>query len=230
MNIRVIATTNASLGAMVEARPVPQRSVLPAERYSSFHPSSSRSDRGHSRARKATSREQFATETGTETPLLDPDFVQKLQEHTWPGNIRELANFMRRVLSLNQGARIDAACFHKEFRPLGKTRTAAARMPVPGTPISVLEKIHFENTLALVHGNRTHAAEYVRYQPAHHAQQNQGIWFTAKEIRMTPTEPSSVMLETYLRLAATREKVISSNMANIDTPGFGHATSTSRAS
>jgi DNA-binding protein Fis len=32
-------------------------------------------------------------------------------------------------------------------------------MPVPGTPISVLEKMHLENTLALVHGNRTHAAE-----------------------------------------------------------------------
>jgi DNA-binding NtrC family response regulator len=66
---------------------------------------------------------------------------------------------MRRVLSLNRGARIDAACFHKEFRPLGKTRTAAAMTPVPGTPISVLEKMHLENTLALVHGNRTHAAE-----------------------------------------------------------------------
>jgi flagellar basal-body rod protein FlgB len=37
---------------------------------------------------------------------------------------------------------------------------------------------------------------------------------------MTPTESSSAMLETYLRLAATREKVISSNMANIDTPGY----------
>lgn len=37
---------------------------------------------------------------------------------------------------------------------------------------------------------------------------------------MTPTQPSSATLETYLRLAATREKVISSNMANIDTPGY----------
>jgi flagellar basal-body rod protein FlgB len=37
---------------------------------------------------------------------------------------------------------------------------------------------------------------------------------------MTPTEPTSATLETYLRLAATREKIISSNMANIDTPGY----------
>jgi DNA-binding NtrC family response regulator len=32
-------------------------------------------------------------------------------------------------------------------------------MPVPGPPISVLEKMHLEKTLALVHGNRTHVAE-----------------------------------------------------------------------
>jgi DNA-binding protein Fis len=32
-------------------------------------------------------------------------------------------------------------------------------MPAPGTPISVLEKLHLENTLALANGNRTHAAE-----------------------------------------------------------------------
>jgi DNA-binding NtrC family response regulator len=92
-------------------------------------------------------------------PVLDPSFIDRLQAHSWPGNIRELANFMRRVLSLNQGASIDEACFYKEFRPLGKTGAASLLMPVPGTPISVLEKMHLENTLALAHGNRTHAAE-----------------------------------------------------------------------
>ena len=66
---------------------------------------------------------------------------------------------MRRVLSLNPGASIDAACFYKEFRPLGKTGAVSLPMPAPGTPISVLEKMHLENTLALAHGNRTHAAE-----------------------------------------------------------------------
>jgi DNA-binding protein Fis len=32
-------------------------------------------------------------------------------------------------------------------------------MVAPGMPISVLERMHLENTLALTHGNRTHAAE-----------------------------------------------------------------------
>jgi flagellar basal-body rod protein FlgB len=35
-----------------------------------------------------------------------------------------------------------------------------------------------------------------------------------------PTESSNAILETYLKLAATREKTISANMANIDTPGY----------
>jgi len=158
VNIRVIATTNASLGAMVE------QGHFRSDLYYRLNviPLSIPGLRDRIEDIPALARhfaDKFATETSTDTPLLDPGFVQKLQEHTWPGNIRELANFMRRVLSLNQGARIDAACFDKEFRPLGKSRAAAAMMPVPGTPISVLEKMHLENTLALVHGNRTHAAE-----------------------------------------------------------------------
>jgi DNA-binding NtrC family response regulator len=92
-------------------------------------------------------------------PVLTSDFIAALQTHTWPGNIRELANFMRRVLSLNQGAIIDGACFHREFRPLHRLCSSSAAVPAPGMPIAQLEKIHFENTLALAHGNRTHAAE-----------------------------------------------------------------------
>jgi DNA-binding NtrC family response regulator len=158
VNIRVIATTNASLGAMVE------QGHFRSDLYYRLNviPLSIPGLRDRIEDIPALARhfaDRFATENGTESPVLDPGFVQKLQEHTWPGNIRELANFMRRVLSLNQGFRIDAACFHKEFRPLGQTRAAAAMMPIPGTPISVLEKMHLENTLALVHGNRTHAAE-----------------------------------------------------------------------
>jgi DNA-binding NtrC family response regulator len=156
VDIRVIATTNASLGAMVE------QGQFRSDLYYRLNviPLSIPGLRDRIEDIPALARhfaDKFGTETGTDAPVLDPGFVQKLQEHTWPGNIRELANFMRRVLSLNQGVRIDEACFHKEFRPLGKTRAAA--MPVPGTPISVLEKMHLENTLALVHGNRTHAAE-----------------------------------------------------------------------
>jgi len=163
VDIRVIATTNASLGSMVEQGSFRsdlyyRLNVIPL----SIPPLRERMEDVPSLARYFA--ERFAAETEIGVPVLDPSFMEKLQGYNWPGNIRELANFMRRVLSLNQGATIDAAVFEREFNPLRKMQLAPPpvpvqpAMPAAGTPISVLEKLHLENTLALVHGNRTHAA------------------------------------------------------------------------
>ena len=170
VNIRVIATTNASLATMVE------QGRFRSDLYYRLNviPLSIPALRDRAEDIPALARhfaERFAAETGSTVATLDASFIARLQEHGWPGNVRELANFMRRVLSLNRGALIDAACFDKEFRPVGKIQTAPFAMPVPaiaaspvampapGLPISVLERMHLENTLALAHGNRTHAAE-----------------------------------------------------------------------
>jgi len=158
VDIRVIATTNASLGAMVE------QGRFRSDLYYrlNFIPLTLPGLRERIEDIPSLARyfaEKFAMETDSAVPVLEPSFIDRLQAHNWPGNIRELANFIRRVLSLNPGASIDAACFSKEFRPLGKTGAVSLLMPAPGMPISVLEKMHLENTLALAHGNRTHAAE-----------------------------------------------------------------------
>jgi DNA-binding NtrC family response regulator len=158
VDIRIIATTNASLAAMVEQGRFRsdlyyRLNVIPL----SVPSLRERSEDIPLLARSFT--ERFAAETGTAVPVLEPGFLDRLQAHSWPGNVRELANFMRRVLSLHQGASIDGACFDREFQPLGRTRTDLPPMPLPGTPICVLEKMHLENTLALARGNRTHAAE-----------------------------------------------------------------------
>jgi DNA-binding NtrC family response regulator len=158
VDIRVIATTNASLGAMVE------QGSFRSDLYYRLNviPLSIPALRERAEDIPLLARyfaEKFTMETDSAMPALDPSFIDKLQAHSWPGNIRELSNFMRRVLSLNPGAIIDGACFSKEFRPLGRAGVISHSMPVPGTPISVLEKMHLENTLALAHGNRTHAAE-----------------------------------------------------------------------
>jgi len=158
VNIRVIATTNASLGSMVEQgrfrsdlyyrlNVIPLSIPCLRERIEDI------TALAHHFA------EKFAAENECALPLLDPSFLESLQAHRWPGNIRELANFMRRVLSLHQGARIDAACFDQEFEPLGRSHTGSHALPAAGVPISVLEKMHLENTLVLTNGNRTHAAE-----------------------------------------------------------------------
>jgi DNA-binding NtrC family response regulator len=157
VNMRVIATTNASLGAMVE------QGRFRSDLYYRLNviPLSIPALRERLEDVPALARhfaERFGNETDCAVSHLDQSFIDRLQSYSWPGNIRELANFMRRVLSLNQGAVIDAACYDKEFQPLGKPQCASLAMPPPGTPISVIEKMHLENTLALAHGNRTHAA------------------------------------------------------------------------
>ena len=157
VDIRVIATTNASLASMVE------QGRFRSDLYYRLNviPLSIPSLRERLEDIPALATffaERFARETGCALPQLDPSFIERLQANGWPGNVRELANFMRRVLSLHQGAVIDAACFYKEFQPRGKTQVDSRPMPAAGMPISVLERMHLENTLALAHGNRTHAA------------------------------------------------------------------------
>jgi DNA-binding NtrC family response regulator len=158
VNIRVIATTNASLGSMVEQGRFRgdlyyRLNVIPL----SIPALRDRIEDVPLLANYFALR--FASENNIGVPFLDAGFIEKLEAYNWPGNIRELSNFMRRVLSLHRGSIIDASCFDNEFRPLNNAQPAAPAMPVPGTPISVLERIHLENTLALAHGNRTHAAQ-----------------------------------------------------------------------
>ena len=157
VDIRVIATTNASLASLVEQgrfrsdlyyrlNVIPLSIPVLRERMEDIP------------ALAQHFAERFSLETEHATPVLEPSFLERLQGYNWPGNIRELANFMRRVVSLHRGDAIDAACFQKEFQPPRVTSIALRDMPVAGTPISVLEKLHFQNTLTLAHGNRTHAA------------------------------------------------------------------------
>lgn len=170
LNIRVIATTNASLASMVD------QGRFRSDLYYRLNviPLSIPGLRERVEDIPALAfhfAERFAVETEGPVPFLAPSFIERLQAYSWPGNIRELSNFMRRVLSLNRGATIDASCFDREFQPSRFSHTAqpalpaqtalsaSAAMPAPGIPISVLEKMHLENTLALANGNRTHAAE-----------------------------------------------------------------------
>jgi DNA-binding NtrC family response regulator len=161
VDIRVIATTNVSLAAMVERGQFRgdlyyRLNVIPL----SLPPLRDRREDipvlAHYFATK------YATQLGSKPPRLHPAFLDRLQSHHWPGNVRELANFMRRVLTLSGTLDIDAGCFEMEFQ--GAARPSAAsptQFPAvaAGTPIRQVERLHLESTLALTDGNRTHAAE-----------------------------------------------------------------------
>ncbi len=109
----------------------------------------------------------FAERNGQPVARLHPGFLERLESYHWPGNIRELSNFMQRVLSLSSGPEITAFCFDQEHRPVQRqllqVPAAGRRHTSPQTaqPLSMdqVERSHLESTLELVGGNRTRAAE-----------------------------------------------------------------------
>jgi DNA-binding NtrC family response regulator len=162
VDIRVIATTNVSLATMVE------RGQFRADLYYRLNvipltlpPLREREEDIPVLARHFA--EKYAAQHKAQCPNLLPDFLERLQSHTWPGNIRELANFMRRVVTLAGTSTLDSNCFEREFHghdALKAPAQPAIKKELPaGTPIWQVEKIHLEKTLALTDGNRTHAAE-----------------------------------------------------------------------
>jgi len=160
VDIRIIATTNAGLAAMVEKGTFRhdlyyRLNVIPL----SLPPLRDRMQDLPALAQHFANR--FGTENRCAVPQLDANFLAAIARHSWPGNVREFGNFMRRVLSLHRGVVIDEACFNREFHPALKQEPSnpQAPMPVAGTKIADLERMHLERTLVLTGGNRTHAAE-----------------------------------------------------------------------
>jgi DNA-binding NtrC family response regulator len=161
VDIRVIATTNVSLSAMVD------RGLFRSDLYYrlnviplSLPPLRDRQEDIPILAQHFA--EKYAAQVRSAAPRLRPEFLDRLRSQTWPGNVRELANFMRRVLTLSGTLDLDASCFENEFQGDGRSLTASrskATAPIAGTPIRQVERLHLESTLALTDGNRTHAAE-----------------------------------------------------------------------
>jgi len=161
VDIRVIATTNISLGAMVERGKFRgdlyyRLNVIPL----SLPPLRDRREDIPILAQYFA--ERFAAQLRSPVPRLHRGFLDRLQSHSWPGNVRELANFMRRVMTLSGTLEIDAGCFEMEFNG-SQGLSFALPMQAPAAPagatIREVEKLHLESTLALTDGNRTHAAE-----------------------------------------------------------------------
>jgi DNA-binding NtrC family response regulator len=177
VDIRVIATTNVSLAAMVE------RGTFRGDLYYRLNVipltlPPLRDRREDIPVLASYFAQKYAAQLQSRPPRLHPAFLDRLQSQSWPGNVRELANFMRRVLTLSGTSEIDESCFEMEFQGASLQSAAhpnaafattarpfivASQPPVAGavagTPIRQVERLHLENTLALTDGNRTHAAE-----------------------------------------------------------------------
>jgi DNA-binding NtrC family response regulator len=153
VDIRVIATTNRSLSAMVEQgqfradlyyrlNVIPL--TLPALR--------ERRDDIRELA------EHFARlySPAASVPRLQPEFLSRLEEYVWPGNVRELANFMRRAVALCRGGEIGTDLL--ENTPVQPAQEKNAHLR-PGLSLIEMERRLVQMTLDATGGNRTRAAE-----------------------------------------------------------------------
>ncbi|MBL8912957.1 MAG: sigma 54-interacting transcriptional regulator [Archangium sp.] len=64
--------------------------------------------------------------------LLTPAAMKTLEEHAWPGNIRELRNVIHRALLLRKGAHIDASDLSFDSRNVPADRIGGAVEFIPG--------------------------------------------------------------------------------------------------
>jgi DNA-binding NtrC family response regulator len=161
VNIRIIATTNVSLHSMVEqgkfrADLYYRLNVIPL----SLPPLRSRPEDIPALAESFAL--EFAKEIGRSVPILSPELIASLQRQTWPGNIRELRNFIRRVLTLSDFNEIDPGLLTSELSsspPAQAQPHKFSSAATAGTSIREAERYLLENTLGMTGGNRTRAAE-----------------------------------------------------------------------
>lgn len=99
--------------------------------------------------------ERFALEQGVDPPRLGPASLGELARHPFGGNVRELANLMRRALLLAPGADLDVGALLRRSTPEpggSGARRASSRS------LRELERSAIETSLLRSRGNRQQAS------------------------------------------------------------------------
>ena len=81
-----------------------------------------------------------------------------LMTYSWPGNVRQLKNWIEQALVLADGDQIDLEHFPSLTRELAETPGAAVPLAPPGLKLEELERWYVLDTLKRAEGNRTRAA------------------------------------------------------------------------
>jgi len=157
VDLRVIATTNCALAQMVRAGKFRadlyyRLNVIPL----SLPPLR---ERGGDVRELAEHFVRLYAPPG-KLPHLSPEFLQHLEAHSWSGNVRELANCLRRVVALATGEEISAASLEglewtQALPPIASDISCLR----PGVSLGEMERKLVEITLEATGGNRSRAAE-----------------------------------------------------------------------
>lgn len=98
--------------------------------------------------------DQFAAKTNKKLMEVDKEFLEKLEAHTWPGNIRELKNVIERSVILASNNRLTVDLLPYEIQHQVKTITKS----VSAFAMESVERLHIQKVLNYTNGNKAEAA------------------------------------------------------------------------
>jgi len=155
VNVRVIATTNRSLPALIEA------GTFRADLYYRLNviPLSIptlQQRRGDILGLAEYFLRKYEPKAQGRRFQISPELAAAMQDYDWPGNVRELENFIRRALALTPGSMLGVELFCSVAR---SQAPSPAAIPKPGITLQDLERSLLEATLLATNGNRTRTAE-----------------------------------------------------------------------
>lgn len=97
---------------------------------------------------------QFSEKTNKKNLAIDAGFLQKLENYSWPGNIRELKNIIERSVILSNGDTLtsDVLPYEMQHQPEKNTKSMSA------FSMQSVEKLHIQKVLNYTKGNKAEAA------------------------------------------------------------------------
>ncbi len=96
----------------------------------------------------------FAAKTNLQVSSMSREFIERLQQHEWKGNIRELKNIMERAVILANGPELGIDSLPLELQVASyKPQTLSA------FDLASVEKLHIQRVLNHTKGNKTEAAK-----------------------------------------------------------------------
>lgn len=96
----------------------------------------------------------FAGKANKHIQGMSKEFLERLQQHEWKGNIRELKNIIERAVILSDGGELTLENLPADLQVAGLRHTG----PISAFDLASVEKLHIQRVLNHTRGNKTEAA------------------------------------------------------------------------
>jgi len=108
--------------------------------------------------------QRFAALYGKRVARVAPSTLKRMMALPWPGNVRQLENFLEQAVVLAEGDTLTDRDLFAGEPPSGAPSSSPVISGVfeAGLPLSEVERRHILRTLHKVHGNRTEAARLLQ--------------------------------------------------------------------